>query len=328
MKKIFMMLFSMLVFTVSAESVDGAWRFSAGPAWRSQVKASISGNVSVTTIVPSHTASYDKDVAGRDAWDIADVITVPDPAVDNGCAPPGSTLYAAEAILTERTVTANDSTSRASNKDEDSLLGFRAGIGYDFYDNGDFSVGLDLKFAAFWNMKAAVTGAAGGGTVRVQTMKDYFLFENGPYPDDTDFSYCLPEAEPYLPYREQISDVTTLLPSSRIRAMVTSDLYQIGIGPRFGWHICNWLDAYAGVSALCNIASVDFAVNGNSESTVECRLGAGAEVGLAAWLDDNFGIYVEAGYEWIDAPSVRNGGMSAEMDYSSLIIGAGIVFRF
>ena len=147
MKKVFMMSLAMLVFTVSAESVDGAWRFSAGPAWRSQVKASISGSVSVAPVIPSHTASYDKDIAGKGSWSVGDVTTVPDPAADNGFAPSGSTLYAAEAILTERTVTANDSTSRASNKDKDSLLGFRAGIGYDFYDNGDFSVGLDLKFA-------------------------------------------------------------------------------------------------------------------------------------------------------------------------------------
>ena len=328
MKKIFMMLFSMLVFTVSAESVDGAWRFSAGPAWRSQVKASISGNVSATPIVPSHTASYDKDVAGRDTWDIADVITVPDPAVDNGYAPPGSTLYAVEAILTERTVMASDSTLRFADKDDDSLFGFRAGVGYDFYDDGDFTIGLDLKFAAFWNMKAAVAGAAGGGTVRVQTMKDYFLFENGPYPNDVDFSYSLPNTDPYLPYREGISDITTLLPSSKIRAMVTSDLYQIGIGPRLGWRLGDWFDAYAGASVLCNIMSVDFAVGGQGESAIECSFGAGAEIGLVAWLGDNFGIYAEAGYEWIDATKVRNGGLAAEMDYSSLIVSVGCVFRF
>ena len=328
MKKVFMMSLAMLVFTVSAESVDGAWRFSAGPAWRSQVKASISGSVPVAPVIPSHTASYDKDIAGKGSWSVGDVTTVPDPAADNGFAPPGSTLYAAEAILTERTVTANDSTSRASNKDEDSLLGFRAGIGYDFYDNGDFSVGLDLKFAAFWNMKSAVAGAAGGGTVRIQTMKDYFLFENGPYPNDVDFSYSLPSTDPYLPYREEISDITTLLPSSKIRAMVTSDLYQIGIGPRLGWRLGDWFDAYAGASVLCNIMSVDFSVGGYGESVIECSFGAGAEIGLVAWLGDNFGIYAEAGYEWIDATKVRNGGLLAEMDYSSLVVSAGCIFRF
>ena len=68
-------------------------------------------------------------------------------------------------------------------------------------------------------------------------------------------NFDIPESDPYLPYREQKGDVTASLPSKSIRAMVTSDLYQFGVGPRFGWHICNWLDAYAGVSALCNIAA-------------------------------------------------------------------------
>ena len=110
--------------------------------------------------------------------------------------------------------------------------------------------------------------------------------------------------------------------------MVTSDLYQLGIGPRFGWHVCNWLDAYAGVSVLCNIASVDFEANGRGESATECRFGAGADVGFAAWLSENIGLYAEVGYEWIDEPTVRNGGMLAEIDYSSLIVSTGLILKF
>ena len=110
--------------------------------------------------------------------------------------------------------------------------------------------------------------------------------------------------------------------------MVTSDLYQIGIGPRLGWRLGDWFDAYAGASVLCNIMSVDFAVGGHGESSIECSFGAGAEIGLVAWLGDNFGIYAETGYEWIDATKVRNGGLAAEMDYSSVVVSAGCIFRF
>jgi hypothetical protein len=269
--------------------------------------------------------TYDKDVAGKTSWGIGDVTTVPD---TDSTAPAGSTLYAAESVRTETIVSPGSGSGRIDASDEDSPLGFKMGIGYDFYDDGHFSVGLDFKFAASWDMESQVSGSAGGGTVRVKKDKDYFLFENGPYPNDTDFSYSLPNADPYLPYREAISDTTTALPSSAIRAMVTSDLYQLGIGPRFGWHVCNWLDAYAGVSALCNVAAVDFDVNGRGESAVECRFGVGADIGLAAWLTENIGFYAEVGYEWIDGPTVRNGGMSAEMDYSSLITSAGVVVKF
>jgi hypothetical protein len=325
MKKVLLFAVVMCGGMVIAESTSNPWRLTVGPAWRSRVKASISGNAQVDTVSASHTVTYDKDVAGKTSWGIGDVTTVPD---TDSTAPAGSTLYAAESVRTETIVSPGSGSGRIDASDEDSPLGFKMGIGYDFYDDGHFSVGLDFKFAAFWDMESQVSGSAGGGTVRVKKDKDYFLFENGPYPNDTDFSYSLPNVDPYLPYREAISDTTTSLPSSAIRAMVTSDLYQFGVGPRFGWHVCNWLDAYAGVSALCNIAAVDFDVNGRGESATECRFGVGTDVGLAAWFSENVGFYAEVGYEWIDEPTVRNGGMSAELDYSSLIVSTGVIVRF
>lgn len=325
MKKVLLVAVMMCAGMVIAEGSANPWRLTVGPAWRSRVKVSISGNAQVDAVSASHTVTYDKDIAGKTSWGIGDVTTVPD---TDPMAPAGSTLYAAESVRTERTVSPGDASGRMDASDEDSPLGFKMGVGYDFYDDGRFSVGMDLKFAAFWDMESAVSGFAGGGTVRVKTDKDYFLFENGPYPNDTDFSYSLPNADPYLPYREAISDTTAALPSKSIRAMVTSDLYQLGVGPRFGWHVCNWLDAYAGVFALCNIADVDFDVSGRSEGDVKCKFGVGADVGLAAWFTENFGIYAEAGYEWIDEPTVRNGGMEAELDYSSLIVSMGLMVRF
>ena len=325
MKRNCAVVLSLIASFAMAEGADGAWRLGVGSAWRSRVKASVSGSIPITPIVPSHTVTYDKDIVGTASWSVGDVTTVPD---NDPFASDGVTLYAVESIRTERTVTANGSAANLDDSDENSPLGIKAGIGCDFYDNGVMSVGLDLKFAAFWNMEAAVSGTAGGGTVRIQTMKDYFLFENGPYPGELDFTDFQPEMDPYIPYREQIRDTTTVLPSSRVRAMVTSDLYQVGAGPRFGWHICDWLDAYAGVFALCNIASVDFDVGSRGESSVECRFGVGADIGLAAWITDNFGLYAEAGYEWIDEARVNNDSMSAKLDYSSMIVGAGCIFCF
>ena len=325
MKNVLLVAVVMCGGMVIAESASNPWRLTVGPTWRSRVTASISGSAQSDAVSASHTVIYDKDVAGKTSWGIGDVTTVPD---TDPTAPAGSTLYAAESIRTERIVSPGSASGRIDASDEDSQLGFKVGVGYDFYDDGCFSVGLDFKFAAFWDMESQVSGSAGGGTVRVKKDKDCFLFENGPYPNDTDFSYSLPNTDPYLPYREAISDTTTALPSQSIRAMVTSDLYQLGIGPRFGWHVCNWLDAYAGVSALCNIAAVDLEVNGRGESATECRFGAGADIGLAAWLSENVGLYAEVGYEWIDEPTVRNGGMAAELDYSSLIVSTGLMVRF
>jgi hypothetical protein len=314
--------FSMAAF---AESEFGPWRFSAGPAWRSRVKATLSGSVPVPSVNASHTVTYDKDITGTTSWNIGDAVIVQDP---DPFASPGDELYAITSTRTETTVTPGASEAAINSSDEESPLGLKLGVGYDFYENGTFSVGFDFKFAAYWDMESAVSGSAAGGSTRVQTMKDYFLFTNGPYPPAGSLTPFLPETDPYIPYRESISDTTTSLPSQSIRAMVTSDLYQLGIGPRFGWNVCNYLDAYAGVSALCNIAAVDFDVNGCGESATECRFGVGADVGLAAWVSENIGFYAEVGYEWIDEPTVRNGGMAAELDYSSLIVSTGLMVRF
>jgi hypothetical protein len=326
MKKTIVLMFVIAFSTAAfAESEFGSWHFSAGPAWRSRVKATLSGSAPVTSVGALHTVTYDKDITGTTSWDIGDAVIVQDPGP---FASPGDELYAITSTRTETTVTPGASEAAINSSDEESPLGLKIGGGYDFYENGTFSVGLDFKFAAYWDMESAVSGSAAGGSTRVQTMKDYFLFTNGPYPPAGSLTPFLPESDPYIPYRESISDTTTFLPSKSIRAMVTSDLYQFGIGPRFGWHVCNWLDAYAGVSALCNIAAVDFDVNGRGESATECRFGVGTDVGLAAWFSENIGFYAEVGYEWIDEPTVRNCGMSAELDYSSLIVSTGVIVRF
>lgn len=317
---------------VSADAVEtsrGAWRLSIGPAWRSRVKSSISGTVSVAPVAGANTVTYDKDVATHGAWSAADlasgdIVVVPD---NDPLSPPGSTLYAATATRTETTDTPNSGIGALSSSDERSPLGVKASAGFDFYDDGVFSVGIDIRFAAYWNMKSSANGFAGGGTRKVDTATDYYLFD-APFPPDTDFSFCYPTATPYVPYRTPTGSTTTEMPATSIRARVTSDLYQIGLGPSFSWHICEWLDAYAKAAALCNIAHMDVDVNCSSSSSTVCRFGVGGEIGAVAWLVDNFGLYSEVGYEWIDEASAKNGNAKATSDFSSLIVSAGVVVGF
>ena len=57
-------------------------------------------------------------------------------------------------------------------------------------------------------------------------------------------------------------------------------------------------------------------------------VGVGGEIGAVAWLVDNFGLYSEVGYEWIDEASAKNGNAKATSDFSSLIVSAGIMVSF
>ncbi len=178
-------------------------------------------------------------------------------------------------------------------------------------------------------MKASASGAVDSGSVRTIVSTDYFLFEDPPYPPTAIGSSSTPNAEPYEPYREAVSDTTSAGAGSRyVSARLESDLYQIAIGPRVTWHALSWLDVYGGVDVLVNFAAMDFKADGSSTSEVETLLGFGGCVGFDAYLTDWFGIYGQVGYEWIDDAEVSAGGIAGEADFSSLVVSAGVRFRF
>ena len=59
-----------------------------------------------------------------------------------------------------------------------------------------------------------------------------------------------------------------------------------------------------------------------------CRIGFGGNAGLAAYLTDYLGVYAEVGYEWVDKADVSAGGANAEVDFSSLVVSAGLMTSF
>lgn len=319
-----LMIVAALSAAVSA-SAFGGWELSIGPAWRSTAKSRVSGSAQVTPPAASFTATYDK-VLPTLGWTGAEpeIVTVTDPV---------SLLptYAATATRTETAVTPGLAVGSLDASDSDDSMGLKADATWNVYEEGAFSAGVNFCFSAYWGMRSTVRGSAGGSTT-VSTYTDYFLFSSGPYPPTAPGSPLWPifplDATPSLPLRTPLDVTTTPHPASAIRARITGDLYQLGVGPRVSYRAIDWLEAYAGAEVLCNIAHTDFAVNGASDASTSCRLGAGGEVGAVAWITDSFGLYAEAGYEWVDETSARNGGMKAGTDFSSLVVGAGLMFGF
>ena len=315
----------------AAEMRRGPWRLSVGSAWRERVKSSVSGGTSVAPVPASYTVSYDVNVPSVGTWTGAEpnIVQVPD---TDPLSPPGSTLYAAKATRTETTVTPGGAYGPLESVDERGPLGVKASAGFDFYDDGVFAVGVDMRFAAYWGMKSSANGTAGGGTATVNTFTDYYLFKGGPYPVVAPgapiWGVAAPDPSPHTPYSTLDSTATASIPPSSIRAKVTSDLYQIGLGPSLSWHVCEWLDAYAKAAALCNIAHMDVDVDYSSSSSTVCRFGAGGEIGAVAWMADNLGVYSEVGYEWIDGVTARSEGVKAKADFSSLVLSAGVMLGF
>ena len=316
---------------VCAATADaGGWRFSVGPAWRSEVKMETRGALNVPTVAPSHTPDeanpkeYDRNPA-VDGWSPSDAVVKPDPSP---FATDGDTLYAIGGTYTETVVTPNGGVAAMDATDTRSPFGLKAKLGYDFVENETLSVGLDLRFAGYWNLRTSGSGLAGGATRKSRSVTDWWYFSMGPVPDDEplDETWVIDDAP--LTSEEGAWQTLTPIAGHAVRSRLTADFYQIGLGPTVTWHAFSWLDAYAGVAALANIAALDFEAGASKASETQCRFGIAGEVGLAAYVTENLGLYAEVGYEWVDNFDASAGGLSADVDFSSLVVSAGLAFRF
>ena len=328
MKKIiFGCVVGLLAISAAAETSEGRgpWHLTVGPAWRARVKMETSGSAATPSIAASSSKTgYDKNP--DNGWSASDVSgQKPDP---DGV---GGDLWAIGASYTETTVTAGGGDAAMGATDVERPLGVKAKFGYDVWANEAFAVALDLRFAGYWNMRSTCLGRSGSATKTTRTVTDYWLFKGGPFPDDpvngSDFDFA-PDPELDSRSREYGEPTATAIGGAAVRSRLTADLYQIGIGPSVTWHALSWLDAYAGVAALCNIASLDFDAGSQSSSETQCRFGVAAEVGLIGYLTENLGLYGEVGYEWIDGFDASVGNLNADVDFSSLVVSAGFVFAF
>ena len=303
-----LILMATVLCAASAVRADG-WRLTVGPAWRAQMKTEMRGGVSER----DYSSLYRELERGEWASHVGEAVERPDPAAGHAGVPADATLWGLGASYTETAVSC-DGTDRPSS------LGLKAKLGYDFYDNETISVGLDLRFAGYWNMRSSV-GASGGS----RTVTDWWLFEDGPYPSDPTGDFGFAPAPVFTPGSPADG---TLAAVSAGRGRIRADLYQVGLGPTVTWHAFSWLDAYAGVAALANIAALDFEAGASKASETQCRFGVAGEVGLAAYVTENLGLYAEVGYEWVDGFDISAGPLSADVDFSSLIVSVGAAFRF
>jgi len=322
---------------LAAKGEGSRWTFSAGPAWRSGVKMETSGRVSDAYLPASSSRSWDKDLdQSPSALGVSERKLDPQAGIT---VPAGQERWAATATRTDVTVSPGTSDGSVNASDTERPLGLTLQGGYDFYRAETFSVGVGLRFAGYWNMRSESSGRFSAGDIRTQTFKDYFLYEDRPYTGNvgTDLkSWNRPSDTPVYDYAEPLSDTTVAGAGTRsFTTRLRSDLYQIGLGPKITWTpfagVCewmDWLDVYGGVEILCNIAYSKLEADGASGTSTDCRIGFGGNVGLTGNITDWLGIYGQVGYEWVDKTSVSAGSFSADIDYSSLVLSAGVQFRF
>ena len=299
----------------TASQAEG-WRFSAGPAWRSRVEVKTSGSASAPlATLGANSVTYEYDT------DHAEVVDDP---ID-----PTEKLWDVPVTRTEVIQSTGDGVASLSDSDDPSALGLNLSAGYDVYSGDWFSVGLGLRFAAYFDMKSSSSAFLDTGSTRTRVSTGWFLHEDMPYPPSA--LPAIPDSSTCPTFRDEKvkSDVIDYGTGSRlVTSRYRADLWQIGVGPNVTWHALSWLDAYAGAEAILNLVAADFDANGSSTSRTDCLLGFGGHVGLEAKLTDNLGLYGQVGYEWVDASDASAGGIDANADFSSLVVSAGVCFRF
>lgn len=294
-------VFGAMVFLAGGALASG-WNLNVGYSWRAKAKTFFSGGAPAAPGVYSD-GSISTD--GKTWSGTIDELSVRSGGTDTGTKMAGVSDYALRINRSEGVV--------ASGSDEDCAHGLTASIGYDFGD-GPVALGLNLRFAGYWGIK---NGTRGGYC----EYNDYYRFDNvrGAAPNPTYDS-----VNPNLAdgRREYIAGG----PGGRVT--LKSDLYQIALGPKVTWHAASWLDIYGGAEVLCCFANERLDAGGAKTDEVNNLWGVGINAGLTGWLDENFGIFGQIGYEWIDEDDVSVKGIRAETDYSSLVLSAGVRVRF
>ena len=309
------------------EEGRGRWTFSAGPAWRSRVKLETHGTLVAPAATPRSTTK--RDMTDSANW--TDASLVADPNAGTGGIPDDGQLWGVSDTRTE-VYGAAGANYAANASNEERPLGLNLQGCYDFLQGETWSVGLNLRFAGYWNMKSSSRGRYNAGSTRTETWTDNYIF-----PDLSPEAALAPDPSDNIVANGSTLDgsMTDTHGSRAVSTRLRAGLYQIGLGPKVTWSpfvgwcdSLSWLDVYGGVEVLCNIAHTEFDADGRSSSQTDCLLGFGGNVGLVGNITDNIGIYGQVGYEWIDDTDVSTGGFKADVDYSSLVLSAGIQVRF
>jgi len=314
------------------EAGRGRWTLTIGPSWRSQVKLETRGRVAAPETTPRETIPG-KDMQNPANWNAGNTELRPNPY-------PASDVYHERlwGVASDRTeiygVPGSDYVLRRS--DEESPIGLNLQACYDALQGENWSLGVNARFAGYWNMKSTSSGFFHAGGTYKQYYRDWSLFDNATYGGT-----FADEVDPSVGDRPTInggSDMTDSYEDKRSHTVSTrlrGDLYQIGLGPKVTWspfkgrcECLSWLDLYAGVEALCNISHARLEAEGDSASETDCLLGFGGNAGFVGNITDWLGIFGQVGYEWIDKTDVQVNGFKGEIDYSSLVLSAGVQFRF
>ena len=110
-------------------------------------------------------------------------------------------------------------------------------------------------------------------------------------------------------------------------------IWDLRLGPTFGWHVTDWFALRGGVYGLLGLVDAslkaDSGLSGASSST--CGAVFGMAFGVSGQLNLTDNLFLMSGVEydwWTDSVDLNAGGANAEIELSDLVISIGLGVEF
>ena len=294
-------------------AAENPWSIAVGPAARIGAKTKISGtaaangHVTADPLGGSTTFDWDADGAGQVVQEVGDYFL---------------------------DVTRSSSISA---EDEDSAMGFNFVLSRDIVTKGTFDFGVRLGFSGYWGVEQKGSLESTTDRYAFDALAPLFWGVDGWTPGGNYYSDPLwyDQAGNVIP--SVFVDPSSSAVTSRQQIRTRSSLYQISVGPTAKWSPTERFYVSIAPALLLNLVDLqlkrDTWTAGNdptSDSAHQTKAlpGVGLYLQSGYLITENWGIYGSVGYEYMDKTDISCGSVRAETDFSSMVVSAGIEYRF
>lgn len=303
--------------TVTAEN---PWSITVGPAARVGTKTKISSTSS--SAANGHVTPDPSGGATTFDWDA------------DGA---GQVVLTGGAYFLD--VTRSSATSSSSSENDETPMGFSFVLARDIVTEGTFDFGMRLGFSGYWGREQKASSDSTTDRYSFDALAPLYWAGTGWTPGGNYFSgltgMWYDSAGNVIPSVFLVPSASAI--SSRQQIRTKSSLYQISVGPTAKWSPSKRFYVSIAPVLLLNLADTQMkrdvwtaAGGSTSDSAHETKAlpGAGLHLQSGYLLTESWGIYGSVGYEYIEKADIACGTVRAETDFSSLVVSAGVEYRF
>ena len=255
------------------------------------------------------------------------------------------------------------SSGSSSESDRDFLIGVEAMGGWTFWDNRTFDAAIDAGFR-FYGSGYINAESQNGYRYETRTtttttrneyryVDSYNVYDNwtpgdilsgglssyegkpgGPGP----LIYATPNGDPR---RELMGSSSETRTSGEARSYSYSGdtrlnyrIWDLRLGPTFGWHVTDWFALRGGVYGLLGLVDASLKTDGGSAggaSASTCGAVFGMAFGISGQVNLTDNLFLMGGVEydwWTDSVDLNAGGANAEIKLSDMSISLGLGVEF